>query len=287
MDTTVEGANIDTSITAGVEQVAVAIADYGLSVLGGVLILIVGWLAARIVSRALDKRIHRFESLDPTLRHFMVRGVRYIILIVTVLAMLAEFGIQTSSLIAVFGAVGLAIGLALQGTLSNVAAGFMLLLFRPFKIGDFIAAAGHSGTVRSLDLFVTELATPDNVQIIVPNAQIWGAAVVNYSFHDTRRADFVLGIDYGDDMDEAIRLVEQVIAADSRCMADPAPVVVVGELADNSVNLTIRVWCAAADYWDVKFDLTKAFKEAMDRAGISIPYPQRTVHLLQPAAPAT
>ncbi len=285
MENGADTTNLDTSVTAAVEQIATAIADYGLSMLGGVLILIVCWIAARVVSRALDKRLQRFEALDGTLRQFIVRGVRYLILTVTVLAVLAEFGIQTSSLIAVFGAVGLAVGLALQGTLSNVAAGFMLLLFRPFKVGNYIEAAGQAGTVKSIDLFVTELATPNNVQIIIPNAQIWGAAVVNYSFHKTRRADFVLGIDYGDDMDEAIRLVEEVIAADPRCLTDPAPLVVVGELADNSVNLTIRVWCAASDYGNLKFALTKLFKETMDNAGISFPFPQRTVHLRQ-AAPA-
>jgi small conductance mechanosensitive channel len=206
--------------------------------------------------------------------------LRYLILTLTVLAVLSEFGVQTASLITVFGAASLAIGLALQGTLGNLAAGVMLLFFRPFRVGDYVEAGGHAGTVKAVDLFMTEFATPDNVRILVPNGQIWGGSVVNYSHHETRRVDLTVGIDYGDDIDKAFATVRKAIAADARVHAEPEPLVAVAELADNSVNIVIRVWCDAGDYWPLKFDLTKALKEALDKAGISIPFPQRVVHMV-------
>ena len=155
----------------------------------------------------------------------------------------------------------------------------MLLIFRPFKVGDYVEAAGIAGTVKSITLFVTELATPDNVQILAPNSQVWGATVKNFSFHSTRRVDLVMGIDYGDDIDKAIETVHTVANADARVLKDPAPMVVVGNLGESSVDLTIRVWCQAGDYWGVKFDLTKALKQRFDSEGISIPFPQRTIHM--------
>ena len=199
------------------------------------------------------------------------------------IAVLSQFGVQTASLIAVFGAAGLAVGLALQGTLSNVAAGVMLLLFRPFKVGDYIDGGGVSGTVKVISLFVTELATPDNVQIIAPNSQMWGTAIRNYSFHNTRRVDFLVGIDYGDNIDTAMATIRRVSGADTRVHRDPEPFVVVGELGDSSVNLIVRLWVNAADYWGVKFNLTKAFKEQLEADGITIPFPQQDVHMHQAA----
>ena len=193
----------------------------------------------------------------------------------------SQCGIETTSLIAVFGAAGLAIGLALQGTLSNVAAGVMLLIFRPFKVGDFVEAGGTAGTVKGITLFVSELATPDNVQILVPNSQVWGTIVKNYSHHETRRVDLVMGIDYADDIDKAQTVVERVVKADSRVLADPAPMVVVGNLGESSVDLTIRVWCQSGDYWPLKFDLTKTLKQEFDKEQLSIPFPQQTVHMIQ------
>jgi small conductance mechanosensitive channel len=271
---------LNSQFTETANQVATFVATYGLNVLGGVIVLIVGWLIARSASRSLERTLSRFEKIDVTLRKFFASLLKYVILVVTVIAVLNQFGVQTTSLIAVLGAAGLAIGLALQGTLANLAAGVMLLLFRPFKVGDYVIAGGQAGTVKEIDLFVTELATPDNVQILIPNGAIWGAAVTNYSHHATRRVDFSLGIDYGDDIDAAISTLREVIAAEGRCLGDPEPMVVVGELADSSVNLVVRVWCDSGDYWPLKFDLTKRFKEALEGAGVTIPFPQRTVHVL-------
>lgn len=256
------------------------ITTYGLSVIGAILILIIGlWLAGRIgawVRRAST----RSGKVDETLGIFFGNLARYTVLAFTIIAVLNQFGVQTASLIAILGAAGLAIGLALQGTLSNVAAGVMLLMFRPFKVGDVVDTAGHMGAVKAVGLFVTELATPDNVQILIPNAQVWGAAVLNYSGHDTRRVDLLIGIGYEDSIDPAMAAVTETIEADSRVLKDPATMVAVAELGDSSVNLVIRFWCNAPDYWGLKFDMTKAIKERFDRDGISIPYPQTDVHLI-------
>ncbi len=254
--------------------------EYGIDVLGGIVMLIVGWTIAGWARRAVDRGLGRIERIEATLRKFLASAVRYIVLTLTVLAVLSQFGVQTASLITVFGAASLAIGLALQGTLTNVAAGVMLLFFRPFKIGDYVEAGGHAGTVKAIDLFITEFATPDNVRILVPNARIWGAAVVNFSHHTTRRVDLTIGIDYGDDIDKAFATIRGILAADARIHAEPEPFLAVAELADNSVNIVIRVWCAAAEYWPLKFALTKAIKEGLAAAGISIPFPQRVVHMV-------
>ena len=272
--------DITNTATEYADMVAVLLTTYGLSVLGGIVMLVVGWTIAGWARRAVDRALGKIESIDVTLRNFLASATRYLILVLTVLAVLSEFGVQTASLITVFGAASLAVGLALQGTLGNLAAGVMPLLFRPFRVGDYVEAGGHAGTVKAIDLFMTEFATPDNVRILVPNGNIWGAAVVNYSHHATRRVDFLIGIDYGDDIDKAFETVRGVIAADGRVHADPEPMLAVGALADSSVNIVIRVWCDAAEYWPLKFDMTKAIKEALDRAGISIPYPQRTVHVI-------
>ncbi len=253
--------------------------EYGLNVLGAILILILGKMVAGWAQRLVAKNLQKSEKVDQTLQGFLGNLARYLVLGFTIIMVLAQFGIETTSVIAIFGAAGLAIGLALQGTLSNVAAGVMLLIFRPFKVGDYVEAGGTAGTVQAIRLFITELATPDNVQILVPNAQVWGTVVKNYSHHPTRRVDFALGIDYSDNIDQAIQHVHAVITADARALTDPAPMVVVGNLGESSVDLTIRVWCNASDYWGLRFDLTKAFKEKLDTAGISIPFPQRTMHM--------
>ncbi len=270
---------MEKSIEEAFTEVMTLLTTYGLDVVGALAMLVVGWFLAGWARRAVNQGLSNFESFDVTLRTFFASLAKYLVIIVTIVAVLNQFGVETTSLIAVLGAAGLAIGLALQGTLSNVAAGVMLLIFRPFKVGDFIEAGGVSGTVKGITLFVTELATPDNVQIIAPNAQLWGTAVKNYSFHATRRVDFLLGIAYEDEIEKAIAAVNDVIAGDSRALKDPEPFVVVSELADSSVNLTIRIWVNAGDFWPLKFDLTRAFKERLDAEGISIPYPQRTVHV--------
>jgi len=254
---------------------------YGLKVIGAILILIIGRMIANWAKKQVEYRFEQSATVDQTLKGFVSSFVRYLVLIVTFLAVISQFGVETTSLIAVFGTAGLAIGLALQGTLSNVAAGVMLLIFRPFKVGDYVDAGGTAGTVKSISLFITELATPDNVQILVPNSQVWGTVVKNYSHHTTRRVDLVMSIDYADDIDKAQAVVESVVKADSRVMADPAPMVVVGNLGESSVDLTIRIWCQAGDYWPLKFELTKQLKQKFDAEKLTIPFPQRTIHMVK------
>jgi small conductance mechanosensitive channel len=260
------------------------VTTYGLSVIGAVVILVIGFAAAGWVRGSVDKGLSRFKKVDETLRSFFSSLAYYAVIVFTIIAVLSQFGVETTSFIAVLGAAGLAIGLALQGTLSNVAAGVMLLLFRPFRVGDYVEAGGLAGTVKGVSLFITELATPDNVQIIAPNAQLWGSAIKNYSFHPTRRVDIVLGIAYEDEIDKALAAIVDEASKDSRVNADPAPMAAVTDLGDSSVNFVVRVWCNAADYWELKFDLTKNLKNRMDAENITIPYPQRTVHMAATAA---
>jgi small conductance mechanosensitive channel len=264
-------------------EVINVVSTYGLSVLGAVIILIVGFWIAGWASRAVNRAMAKAPRVDETLSHFFASLARYTIIIITIIAVLNRFGVETTSLIAVVGAAGLAIGLALQGTLSNIAAGVMLLIFRPFRVGQFIEAGGIAGTVESVTLFVTELNTPDNVHIIAPNSQLWGTSVKNYGHNANRRVDINVGIDYGDDIGKAFEVIKSTAGADNRVQNDPEPAVMVTGLGDSSVDLQLRVWCTAGDYWGVKFDLTRAVKEALDGAGVSIPFPQRVVH----AAPAS
>ena len=253
---------------------------YGMRVIGAIFILIFGWFIAGRVSKYVERMFSRMKRVDPTLSQFFSSIARYAVLAFTLIAVLNQFGVQTASLIAVLGAAGLAIGLALQGTLSHVASGVLLLIFRPFKVGDFIEVSGHMGTVKRLSLFMTELAMVDNVQILIPNGKVWDQAMKNYSANPTRRMEFILGIGYGDDMDKAIKAVQGVLKKEKRLLDDPAPFVAVNSLGDSSVNLVIRAWAKKEDFWDTKFTIQKQLKEAMDKAGIEIPFPQRTVHLI-------
>ncbi len=271
---------MEQDVSAAVEQVTELVTAYGVQMTGAIAILIGGWIAAGWASRAADKGLRRARGIDETLARFFVSAVRYLVLVITGLAVLSQFGVQMASLLVVLSTAGLAVGLALQGTLSNVAAGVMLLFFRPFKIGDYVEVAGHAGTVKSITLFATELSTPDNVYIVAPNAQVWGASVTNFSHHATRRVDIAVGIGYEDNIDTAIAAILAVIDADSRALDDPTPMVAVSGLGDSAVDLVVRAWCRGADYWDLKFDLTKRVKEALDEAGVAIPYPQRTVHIV-------
>ncbi|MCE8525437.1 mechanosensitive ion channel [Ruegeria pomeroyi] len=236
-------------------------------------VLILGWTVAGMIAGLVRRRINATPQIDPTLGNFTASLVRWAILAMVLVAVLGIFGIEATSIVAVLGAASLAIGLALQGTLSDLAAGVMLVVFRPYKLGQFVDIGGTSGTVRDLNLFTTELVTPDNVQIIVPNGQAWGSIITNYSAHDTRRVDLVFGIDYGDDAGKAMEIVERTAHSDKRVLADPAPWVRVTNLGDSSVDLTARIWCRAEDYWELKFELTRRVKEAFDAGGISIPYP--------------
>lgn len=275
---------MESNVNETLQQVIEVVSTYGLNVLGAIVILIIGWVAAGWTARALDRTLTRTSKVEVTLRHFLTSVVRYAVIVFTIIAVLERFGVETTSFIAILGAAGLAIGLAFQGTLSNIAAGVMLLIFRPFKVGQYVEAAGTAGTVERISLFVTELNTVDNVHIVIPNAQLWGSSVKNYSYNATRRVDIDVGIDYGDDIGKAFDVILGVAAADGRVNADPASAVMVTGLGASSVDLQLRVWCAAADYWGVRFDLTRAVKEALDAAGITIPFPQRTVHLEQSAS---
>lgn len=236
-------------------------------------VLIIGWIVAGAISRMVRNRVNNTPEIDQTLGNFAASIVRWVILLMVLVAILGIFGIEATSLVAMMGAATLAIGLALQGTLSDLAAGFMLILFRPYKIGQYVDVGGTAGTVVDLNLFVTEMVTPDNVQIIIPNGQAWGSIITNFSAHDTRRVDVVFGIDYGDDADKAKQIILDTANADERVLKDPEAWARVTNLGDSSVDITMRVWCAAEDYWELKFGLTQAIKEAFDKDGISIPYP--------------
>lgn len=238
-----------------------------------IIVLIIGWLLAGFLSALVKRRIVSHPRIDDTIGGFAASIVRWLVLLVTFIAVLQLFGIQATSLVAVLGAGTLAIGLALQGTLSDIAAGVMLIIFRPYKIGQFVDIGGTAGTVKDLNIFMTELVTPDNVQIIVPNGKAWGTVVTNFSAHTTRRLDITYGIDYGDDADKAIQIILDVANADERVHKDPEPWVRVTNLGDSSVDLGVRLWCNAADYWELKFHMLKTVKEAFDGGGISIPYP--------------
>lgn len=253
---------------------------YGPNLLIALLILVAGfWIAGR-AGRLTDAALSRTGRVDETLRGFLRSLVRYAIVAVVLVTVLNRLGVQTASLIALLGAASIAVGLALQGVLSNLAAGVMLLLFRPIKIGDYVLVGGEGGTVKSLGLFNTELATIDNVQIIVPNGSVWGQTITNFSAYDTRRIDLVIGVSYEDDPEKAVAVLKSVVEADERVMAEPAPVVAVGALGESSVDILVRPWCKASDYWALRWDLLKTIKRRLDEEGISIPYPHRKVELL-------
>ncbi|GGD23334.1 mechanosensitive ion channel family protein [Sinisalibacter lacisalsi] len=241
------------------------------------LVLVLGWILSGFASRTVKRRFTASPRIDDTIGSFAASIIRWLVLLITLIAVLNLFGIQATSLVAMLGAATLAIGMALQGTLADLAAGFMIVLFRPYRIGQYVEISGTSGTVLDINLFFTELATPDNVQIIVPNGKAWGAIITNYSHHDTRRVDLTFGIGYDDDPGKAMDIIRKIAAADSRVHDDPDPWLRVTNLGDSAVEITARIWVAAPDYWDVKFELTRAVKEAFDAEGITIPYPHRVM----------
>lgn len=265
------------------EQVAEILTTYGLEVVGAVAILIVGWMVAGLARSGTRRALQRVKWMDDTVRPVFASIVGYAVMIITLIAVLNQFGVETTSIIAVLGAAGLAVGLALQGTLSNVAAGVMLLFLRPFQVGNFVTAAGVSGTVKEIGLFNTELATGDNVYIVVPNSAIIGGAISNFSRHANRRLDIAVGVGYDTDLTKALELLRGVIDADGRALGDPEPQVMVMELGDSAITLNLRFWVTADTYWPCKFAMNKAVKEALDTAGIEIPFPQQVVHLRQTA----
>lgn len=246
-------------------------------ILSVVLIIVLGFVLSGWVRRRIVAIGGRNKHLDVTLFNFLGNILRYLILAFASLFVLNTFGIQTTSLVALIGAAGLAIGLALQGTLSNVAAGVMIILFRPIKIGDFVQVSGVSGTVKDISLNYTELADAGNVQVIVPNAQVWGNTITNFSVNQTRRAEWIFGVGYGADLKLAEQVIRDTILADPRSLADPAPFLQVNNLGDFSVDFLCRVWVKSSDYFQYQADMKRQVKEALDKAGIDIPFPTRTV----------
>ncbi|WP_315980379.1 mechanosensitive ion channel domain-containing protein [Aliamphritea spongicola] len=240
-------------------------------------IFIVGRMVVKALGSLLEK-VLRKSRMDDILINFVTSIANILMLLVVVVASLDQLGVDTTSMIALVGAAGLAVGLALQGSLQNFAAGVMLIVFRPFKEGDFVEVAGVSGIVEQITIFNTVMRTADNKEVIVPNGNIYSGVITNYSARDTRRVDMVFGIGYDDDLKKAKAVLEDIINSDSRVLKDPAPVIAVSELADSSVNFVVRPWVNSADYWNVLFETTEAVKLRFDAEGISIPYPQMDVH---------
>jgi small conductance mechanosensitive channel len=266
---------ITTFATAAVTWAAVALPRFA----GAIALLVVGWWFASRAQRGTARVLAGQVHVDPTLRGVIASLVRYSILIVVVVAVLAQIGIQTTSILAALGAAGLAIGLAIQGTLSNIAAGMMLLWLRPFRVGDYIDSGSAAGTVHELGLFATELYSWDGIYQFVPNSELWNKKLINYSRLPTRLNDLAFGVDYSDDLDKALETLLATAAADKRVLADPAPVAFVDQLGDSAVLLRLRVWSSNADYWDVRRALTKTGKVALEAAGLSIPFPQQDLHV--------
>ena len=251
---------------------------YSLNIIGAILIFLVGkWLARRI-SNLLSKLLER-NNIDLTLVHFLTNLTYYSLIVLVVVAAAGRLGINTTSFLTIIGAAGLAVGLALKDSLSNFAAGVMLVLFRPFTVGDVVSTAGITAKVEKITIFNTLFCSPDNQLIIVPNNKIISDIITNINAKDTRRIDLTVGISYSDDMAKTKDILERLAKEESRILADPAPTVAVAELADSSVNLVFRPWVKTADYWDVRFGLTERIKNSLDEAGISIPFPQQDVHL--------
>ena len=252
--------------------------EYGIKIVGALAIFIIGRWIVKKISSFIEKLMKK-GGVDATLSAFILNMINILLMVVVVLAAVTELGVNTTSFIAILGAAGLAIGLSLQGILGNIGSGVILILFRPFQVGDTISAAGETGTVESITLFNTVLLTPDNKVILAPNSAVAAGNIVNFSKQEERRVDFVFGIGYDDDLKLAKATLQEIIDADDRILKDPASFIGVGELGDSSVNFTVRVWVKAADYWGVHFDTNEKVKLTFDEKGISMPYPQMDIHL--------
>lgn len=263
-------------------DVAALINDYalpwGIKIALALVIFVIGRMAVAIVINMV-RRILEARGMDDILVSFLTSILRWVLLLFVIIAALSQLGVDTTSLVALLGAAGLAIGLSLQSSLSNFASGVMLIIFRPFTKGDFVEAGGASGVIEQISIFTTTMRTPDNKEVIVPNGAIIDSNITNYSARDTRRVDMVFGIGYDDDIRKAKALLEDIVQADERIFSDPAPVIAVSELADSSVNFVVRPWAKTSDYWAVLWDTTEAVKLRFDEAGISIPYPQMDIHV--------
>ncbi len=250
---------------------------WGINIVMAFAIFLIGKFIVKILV-SVAKKLMSKAKVDAILVNFIASIVNTVLLLFVVIASLDQLGVETTSLIALIGAAGLAIGLALQGTLQNLASGVMLIIFRPFNDGDFVEAAGVSGVVEQIGIFTTTMRTGDNREIIVPNGEVFGGTITNYSRRATRRVDMVFGIGYDDDLLQAKEIIGRILSEDDRILADPAPTIAVGELADSSVNFNVRPWCKTEDYWGVYGDIHEKIKLTFDAEGISIPYPQMDVH---------
>ena len=269
-----------------IQKISEGLAEYGLKVLGAIVIFVVGRVVARLLSKLAGKALVR-AHVDKTLVKFTEHFCYTLLLVLVVIAALTTAGVKTTSFIAVLGAAGLAVGLALQGSLANFAAGVLLMIFKPIKVGDFVEVGGIKGTVRDIRIFNTILDSPDNVRIVVPNAKVTSDKIMNFTVNGTRRVDLVVGVSYDDDLKKTKQVIEGVLSADERILPEPAPTVAVSELADSSVNFVVRPWVNTGDYWNVYFDMTGKIKTALDDNDISIPYPQQDIHIKDRAVQST
>jgi len=260
------------------ETVRMAGLDFGMKVLIALVIFFVGRMIAKLVTKGLHN-VMQSQEVDKILETFVCNLAYWALMIFVIIAAINQIGVQTTSLIAIMGAAGLAIGLALQGSLANFASGVLIVMFRPYRVGDFVEAAGIAGVVLQVQILTTILKTGDNKQIIVPNGQIMNSIITNFSAHDTRRVEMTVGVSYDDDLDKVRSTIQDLVNADERILKDPECLIAVSELADSSVNFTVRPWVNTADYSGVKFDLTEAIKKRFDKDGISFPFPQQDVHI--------
>ena len=275
----IKNANVD-KILEWLQTEGVA---FGIDLVAALAIFIIGRIAVGFIVRGVRIAMRK-NNVEKTLETFICNLIRWALMVVVIIAAIAHVGIETTSFIAVFGAAGLAVGLVLQGSLSNFAAGVLIVLFRPYRVGDWIEAAGISGSVEQVQILTTVLTTGDNKQVIVPNSQIMDSIITNYSAKDTRRIDLVIGVSYDDDIDKVRKTLVDIIGSDERILKDPAPKIAVSELADSSVNFVVRPWSKTEDYWSVRFDLMESIKKRFDQEGITFPFPQQDVHIIRDAA---
>jgi small conductance mechanosensitive channel len=265
------------SVQTAVAQLSTLIVSYSFSALGAVILLIAGYIIAGVAERSIRGGLGHIRGFDATLRQFFSKLARYAILVLVVIMVLGQFGVQTASIIAAVGAIGLALGLALQGTLQNIAAGIMLLALRPLRVGEYVEVGSVAGTVEDIGLFATRLRQVDGIYLLAPNSTLWNQPVRNFTRNKARRNDIVVGIDYSDDIGLAERTLVGLAAKDTRVLKDPAPASFVAALGDSAVSVTLRYWTTPADYLATKMDLTKQAKLAFDDNGLSIPFPQQVV----------
>ncbi|WP_162045510.1 small-conductance mechanosensitive channel MscS [Vibrio taketomensis] len=280
-----ESKGIETPLVDGLSQAQTwlegnsdLLVQYGVNIISAILILFIGNIVAKAIANSVAKMLDK-KKMDKAVVEFLHGIVRYTLFVIVLIAALSRIGVQTASVVAVIGAAGLAIGLALQGSLSNFAAGVLIVAFRPFKSGDYVEVSGVAGSVEAIQIFQTVLKTPDNKMVVVPNSGVIGSPITNYSRHDTRRVDLMIGVSYSSDLKLTKQVIRETLEKDPRILKDPDITIGVVALADSSVNFVVRPWCNTADYWDVYFDSTQAIKEALDAAGIEIPFPQMDVHL--------